>query len=56
MRKIFYQRPHGVGKDVERQEVSRWGFWSCEGVAGEEERDNYLMRTIYYSGQMELVL
>ena len=38
MRKIFYERPDEVGKDVERQEVSSWGFWSFEGVGGEEER------------------
>ena len=56
MRKIFYERPDGVGKDVERQEVSSWGFWSCGGVGVEEERDKYLMRKIFYSGQMELVL
>jgi hypothetical protein len=26
MGKIFYERPHVVGKNVERQEVSSWGF------------------------------
>jgi hypothetical protein len=55
-RKIFYKRPDGVCKEVERQEVSSWGFWSCGGVGVEEERDKYLMRKIFYSGQMELVL
>lgn len=56
MGKIFYERPHVVGKNVERQEVSSWGFGHVKELEERRRRDNYLMREIFYSGQMELVL